>query len=94
MSKTIKHSEVTINNKWIHARITKFDPIPNTAEDQEYMVVFRNSEGVKDITFYKWESLALEKYQKLLEDNFLNFPFKQKVESEISVAENYLHDPQ
>ena len=91
--KTIKHAELTINKKWIHARITKFDHDPDTFGEEEYMVVFRNSEGAKNISFYKWESLALEKYQTFLKNHFQYFPFKKNIEMEISSIENTFNDP-
>ena len=97
-SKQIKHAELTINDKWIHARITKFDYSPDTFGDDEYMVVFRNSDGAKDISFYKWESLALEKYQTFLENHFRYYTFnflslRKNIENEISSIENSLNDP-
>ncbi len=83
MSIRIKNTEVHIDNKWVAARITKLDLDPDTLE-ADYMVVFRTSEGAKDITHYKYESLALEKYQSLIEDNFLNYPFHEKIKAEVS----------
>ena len=88
-NKQIKHAELTINGKWIHARITKFDDL----DADEYMVVFRNSDGAKDISFYKWESLALEKYQTFLEKHFQYFPFKKNIEMEISNIEDSFNNP-
>ena len=92
--KQIKHAEVNIGNKWVHARVTKFDYDPKKWGETEYMVVFRNSEGGKDITYHKYESLALDKYQEFLEKHFLDFAFKRKIEAQISNCENYLYDPQ
>ena len=81
-TKQIKHCEIHVDNKWMAARVIKLDSDPDSF-NWDYMVVFRNSEGAKDITHYKYESLALEKYQSLIEDNFLNYPFYEMIRAEV-----------
>ena len=95
MGRTIKHAEVNINGKILHARITKFEGESEKTE-LPYMVVFRESgrEPKKDITFHKYESMALDKFQEFLEKYFLNFPFERKVKNEIAQCDEYLYDPQ
>ena len=99
MGRTIKHAEVNINGKILHARITKFEGgygKPDYLTELPYMVVFRESgrEPKKDITFHKYESMALDKFQEFLEKYFLNFPFERKVKNEIAQCDEYLYDPQ
>jgi|21_taG_2_1085346.scaffolds.fasta_scaffold03730_2 hypothetical protein len=71
--------EVHIDNEWMAASVTE---LVGKTIDNEWMVVFRNSEGAKDIVNYQHKNAALEKYQYLVDKHFINYPFQEKAKAE------------